>query len=115
MIVPPGLSFPVRSASSIIDSAIRSLIDPPGFALSDFIQTSARSPNRRLIRMCGVLPMVSRTLAAFMPLCLLQWGCGQIGCVEAFCKAQLGEPPRPQNDDADCPETTDDEIGRAHV
>src|SRR5690348_18120922 len=50
----------VRSASSIIASAMRSLIDPPGLARSDFIHTSARSPNRRLMRMWGVLPIVSR-------------------------------------------------------
>ena len=55
----------MRSASSIIDSAIRSLIEAPGLARSDLIQTSA-SPNRRLMRMCGVLPIVSRMLAAFM-------------------------------------------------
>ena len=41
MIVPPGLSLPVASASSIIDSAMRSLIEPPGFARSDLIQTLA--------------------------------------------------------------------------
>ena len=45
---------------------MRSLIEPPGFARSDLIQTLAAAPNRRLTRMCGVLPMVSRMLAAFM-------------------------------------------------
>src|SRR6185436_689131 len=65
MIVPPGCSLPERSASSIIDSAIRSLIEAPGLDRSDLIQTSA-SPNRRLTLMCGVLPMVSQMLAAFM-------------------------------------------------
>src|SRR5665213_2916894 len=64
-IVPPGFSAPDLSASSIIESAIRSLIEPPGLARSDFTQTSA-SPNSRLIRMCGVPPMVSRILAARM-------------------------------------------------
>ena len=48
MIVPPGLSAPERSASSIIESAMRSLIEAPGLARSCLIQTSA-SPNRRLI------------------------------------------------------------------
>ena len=65
MIVPPGLSAPRRSASSTIDSAMRSLIEPPGLARSDLIHTSA-GPNRRLMRMCGVLPIVSRMLAAFI-------------------------------------------------
>ncbi len=65
MMVPPGRSAPVRSASSTIDSAMRSLIEPPGFARSDLIQTSA-SPNSRLTRTCGVRPMVSRMLRAFI-------------------------------------------------
>src|SRR4051812_24601067 len=95
MIVPPGFSLPERSASSIIASAMRSLMDPPGLARSDFIHTSARSPNRRLMRMWGVLPIVSRILAAFK-LALLNKGVAQIGWVEGFCKAQLGKPPRPQ-------------------
>ena len=66
MMVPPGFSLPLRSASSTIDSAMRSLIEPPGLERSDLIQTSALSPNSRLMRMCGVLPMVSRMLVAFM-------------------------------------------------
>ena len=65
MIVPPGFSAPRFSASSIIASAMRSLIEPPGLARSDLIQTSA-SPNSRLMRMCGVLPMVARMLSAFI-------------------------------------------------
>ena len=40
MIVPPGFSTPRRSASSIIASAMRSLIEPPGLARSDLIHTS---------------------------------------------------------------------------
>ena len=35
-IVPPGLSFPSRSAASIIASPIRSLTEPPGFRNSSF-------------------------------------------------------------------------------
>jgi hypothetical protein len=66
MIVPPGLSLPVASASSTIDSAMRSLIEPPGFARSDLIQTLALAPNRRMTRICGVLPIVSRMLEAFI-------------------------------------------------
>src|SRR5258708_1973161 len=95
MITPPGLSLPDRSASSTIESAIRSLIDPPGFARSCLIQTSARSPNRRLIRTCGVLPIVSRILAAFTHALLCLW-LTQIGWFEALCKPQLWEPPRPE-------------------
>ncbi len=66
MIVPSGLSSPLASAASIIDSAMRSLIDPPGFARSDLVQTSAVgaiSRNSRLTRICGVLPIVSRMFA----------------------------------------------------
>ena len=36
--VPPGCSAPLRSASSIIASAMRSLIEPPGLPRSDLIQ-----------------------------------------------------------------------------
>ena len=39
MMVPPGFSAPLRSASSTIDSAIRSLIEPPGLLRSDLIHT----------------------------------------------------------------------------
>ena len=65
MIVPPGFSAPDFSASSIMDKAMRSLMDPPGLARSDLIQTSA-DPNRRWTRMCGVWPMVSRIVLARM-------------------------------------------------
>ena len=66
MIVAPGLSVPLFSAASIIDSAMRSLIEPPGLARSDLTHTWCVSPNRRLMRMCGVLPMVARLLSAFL-------------------------------------------------
>src|SRR5678815_5593367 len=66
-IEPPLRSLPERSASSIIESAIRSLIEPPGLERSDLLQTSA-PPNSRFIRICGVLPIVSQMLAAFMSL-----------------------------------------------
>src|SRR4051794_30371809 len=65
MMVPPGLSFPVFSASSTIESAMRSLIEPPGFARSLFTHTSLE-PKRRLRRITGVLPMVARMVGAFM-------------------------------------------------
>ena len=51
--------------SSTIASAMRSLIEPPGLARSLFTHTSW-SGNMRARRMCGVLPMVARTLSAFM-------------------------------------------------
>ncbi len=54
-----------QSAASIIARPIRSLIDPPGLLRSDFTQTSA-SGNSLSMRMCGVLPMVSRMELAFM-------------------------------------------------
>ena len=37
---------------------------PPELARSSFIQTSTLAGKSRLIRTCGVLPMVSRMLAA---------------------------------------------------
>ena len=69
MIVPSRLSSPLASAASIIDNAIRSLIEPPGFARSDLIHTSAAgamSRNRRFTRIVGVLPIVSRMFCARM-------------------------------------------------
>ncbi len=65
-IVPPAFSRPRASASSTIDSAMRSLIEPPGLSRSDLIHTSRPLPNSRLMRMCGVLPMVARMLLAFI-------------------------------------------------
>ena len=58
-------STPRRSASSIMERPIRSLMLPPGLARSSFIQTS-RLGKRRLRRTWGVLPMVSRMLLARM-------------------------------------------------
>src|SRR6478609_4477708 len=110
MIVPPGFSLPERSASSIIARAMRSLIDPPGLARSDFIHTSARSPNSRLILIVGVLPMVSRIFAAFMGEAPSLCG-AQIGWFEAFCKAQLREPPGPQENDRDRANAARDHCG----
>jgi hypothetical protein len=56
-IVPPGRSFPSRSAASIIAMPMRSLFDPPGFNCSSFARmvpgTSAEIRSRRTI---GVLP-----------------------------------------------------------
>jgi hypothetical protein len=47
MITLPGVSTPRRSASSIMDSAMRSLMLPAGLLRSSFIQTSQRSPKSR--------------------------------------------------------------------
>ena len=63
--VPPGFRAPLSSAASIIASAMRSLIEPPGLLRSDLIHTSA-SGNSRAARMCGVPPIVPRTLSTFM-------------------------------------------------
>jgi len=41
MITLPGCDSPFRSASSIIDNAMRSFMLPPGLARSSFTQTSA--------------------------------------------------------------------------
>src|SRR5665647_3609474 len=71
MMVAPGLSSPLFSAASTMPSAMRSLMAPPGLLRSDLIQTLRFGPNRRLMRMCGVLPMVCRTLSAFIR--LLGW------------------------------------------
>ena len=66
MIVPPGFRAPLASAASTMASAIRSLIEPPGLLRSDLIHTLAFGPNRRWMRICGVLPMVSRMVLTGM-------------------------------------------------
>ena len=62
MMVPPGLSSPARSASSIIFTAMRSLIELPGLNVSTLTSTSALITPwvMRLILTIGVLPMASR-------------------------------------------------------
>ena len=62
MIVPPGLSRPRRSASSIMRTAIRSLIELPGLKVSILASTVASMTPRvmRLIRTMGVWPMAPR-------------------------------------------------------
>src|SRR5262245_19816600 len=64
MMVPPGFSSPLRSASSIILTAIRSLIELPGLNVSSLTTTVLSLTPRlmRLMRTIGVLPMVSRML-----------------------------------------------------
>src|SRR6266513_2420553 len=62
-IVPPGFSFPSRSAASIIASPIRSLFEPPGFMYSSLARSVAGNPSeRRDRRTIGVLPTRSRTV-----------------------------------------------------
>ena len=76
MIVPPGLSSPSRSASSIIFTAMRSLMQWPGLKVSTLAYTvAATSRVMRFRRTSGVLPMVSRMLS-----CTL---CGMAGLVGA--------------------------------
>jgi hypothetical protein len=43
-IVPPGRSFPARSAASIIGSPIRSFTLPPGLSISSFARTVGFTP-----------------------------------------------------------------------
>src|SRR5262245_44196923 len=64
-IVPPGLSLPVRSASSIIFTAIRSLIELPGLNVSSLMRTVASVTSRviALTRTIGVWPMASRMVS----------------------------------------------------
>ena len=66
MIVPPGLSRPARSASSIIFTAMRSLIELPGLNVSILASTVAADRRRavmRLMRTIGVSPMASRMVS----------------------------------------------------
>src|SRR5438477_11610625 len=62
-IVPPGRSFPSRSACSIIGRPIRSFTEPPGFRYSSLARISpppgGESFGRRTI---GLPPTISRTL-----------------------------------------------------
>src|SRR5438045_6655716 len=61
-IVPPGFSRPARSASSIIFTAMRSLIELPGLKVSILASTVASVTPFviALMRTSGVWPMVSR-------------------------------------------------------
>src|SRR5678816_837149 len=73
MIVPPGLSSPCRSASSIIFTAIRSLMLLPGLNVSILAYTAAGMsrtiPCRRIIGVHPIAPrMESCTLRAWVTL-----------------------------------------------
>ena len=62
-IVPPGLSFPSRSAASIIAIPIRSLFEPPGFRYSSFASSvGATSRPIRSSRTIGVRPTSSSSV-----------------------------------------------------
>ena len=62
-IVPPGFSFPLRSASSISLIPIRSFTEPPGLMYSSFASTvAASSGTMRWSRASGVWPTRSRTV-----------------------------------------------------
>src|SRR5579863_9772516 len=60
-IVPPGRSFPSRSAASIIGNPMRSFTEPPGFRYSSLARISAPPGGLSLSsRMMGVAPTSSR-------------------------------------------------------
>src|ERR1700679_3064131 len=58
-IVPPGLSLPSRSAASIIDLPMRSLIEPPGFWLSSLTNRRHGPVSNLLSSTIGVSPIRS--------------------------------------------------------
>ncbi len=63
-IVPPGLSHPLRSASSIMRMPMRSLTEPPGLSISSLAATGVRRPFVTVLsRTRGVFPRASMTLA----------------------------------------------------
>src|SRR4051812_42859769 len=80
--VPPGGSRPRRSASTIMASAVRSLIEPPGFIPSTFTQTSAiPGSTMRSSRTVGVPPMYRsmRDIRSPSRLLWMQKGPGPLG------------------------------------
>src|SRR5690348_7993287 len=60
--VSPGLILPARSADSIMERPIRSLIEPPGLALSSLRNSSQAPASRRCALTIGVEPISSSTL-----------------------------------------------------
>src|SRR3954454_11448558 len=61
--VPPGFSFPSRSAASIIGRPMRSFTEPPGFRYSSFARICAPPVGLSLSsRTIGVPPTSSRML-----------------------------------------------------
>ena len=59
IIVPPGFNLPSNSASSIILSAILSLIEFPGLNVSTFAKTKASVSTTLFNFTSGVFPIVS--------------------------------------------------------
>ncbi len=59
----PGLSAPLRSAASIISSAMRSFTEPIGLNDSTLTQTFRPGGASLLSRTSGVSPIVSRMFA----------------------------------------------------
>src|SRR5436190_1456727 len=69
-IVPPGLSFPSRSACSIIGRPIRSLTDPPGFRCSSFASSVGSTSRPSLSsRTIGVPPTSSSSIGYSRAIC----------------------------------------------
>jgi hypothetical protein len=60
-IVLPGLILPSRSAASIIESPIRSLIEPAGFWFSSFRNSRQGPASSFVASIIGVLPIIART------------------------------------------------------
>ena len=58
----PGPIFPSRSAASIIERPMRSLIEPPGFWLSSFTNSRHGPVCKVRSSTSGVLPIKCRTL-----------------------------------------------------
>ena len=72
MTVPPGLSWPLRSAASIMLRAIRSLTLCPGLKYSTLARTGqGKSSAIWFIRIMGVLPMAPRM---FSWMIMTGWG-----------------------------------------
>src|SRR5271166_4526491 len=68
----PGLSLPVRSASSITPSASRSLTEPNGLKASILTKSCTSGGASLPIRTTGVLPTVSRMFANLRPMVFLR-------------------------------------------
>src|SRR6202049_4767089 len=67
MIVPPGSSFPSRSAASTIARATRSFMEPVGFWFSSFTKSWHGPVSIRVISTSGVSPMRERIAGGFVP------------------------------------------------
>src|SRR6476469_2802481 len=65
MMVPPGCNFPSRSAASIIESAIRSLMDPLGLKFSSLRKSWQTPVSSRVISTRGVSPINERIDGGF--------------------------------------------------